>query len=152
MAPKLDALAKLYLESPPTAIPPETQAELCAFIMAEFQELPFSAEFSDFKRYDNADEMFADIEQGHLWVEAESYDADLYGNPFYGFAFLAEHDYSHYLCQSNFSLEGEITAYKTAACQAPSLAIQKILYSEIVLKSAAYLYLGHPPEPKLVFT
>lgn len=151
MAPKLDTLAKLYLESPPTAISPETQAELCAFVMEEFQELPFSAEFSDFRRYGNADEMFADIEQGHLWVEAESYDTDLYGNPFYGFAFLAIHDYDHYLTRSDFSLIGEITAYQAAASRAPSLEVQKILYSEIVLRAAVHLYLGHAPEPKLVF-
>ncbi|MEA5505107.1 hypothetical protein VB735_18740 [Halotia wernerae UHCC 0503] len=37
------------------------------------------------------------------------------------------------------------------ANQAPSLEIQKILYSELVLKSAAHLYLEHKPEPKVVF-
>lgn len=53
-------------------------------------------------------------------------------------AFLAVHDYNHYLTHSDFSLEGEIKAYRSAASRAPSLEIQKILYSEIVLKAVYY--------------
>lgn len=96
--------------------------------------------------------MFADIEQDHLWVSAEEgYDSSIYPNPFYGFAFLVMHDYDHYITQSDWSLEGEITAYKAAASRAPSLEIQKIVYSQIVLRAAAYIKLGHAPEPKTVF-
>jgi len=38
---------------------------------------------------------------------------------FYGFAFLVMHDYDHYVTGSDWSLEGEITAYKAAASRAP---------------------------------
>ena len=151
MAPKPEALAKLYLEGTPVEISEETRAELCEFIMNQFQQLPFSAQPSDFMHYETVEELFADLEQGYLWVCVETYDTDLYPNPFYGFAFLAIHDYDHYLTHSDFSLEGEITAYRAIAGRATSLEIQKILYSEIVLKSAAHIYLGHPPAPKLVF-
>lgn len=68
-----------------------------------------------------------------------------------GFAFLAIHDYYHCVAGADFSLEGEITAYRTLANQVPSLEIQKILFSEIVLKSSVHIYLSHLPEPKLVF-
>lgn len=132
MAPKVEILAKLYLEGTPVQISEQTRAELCEFIMSQFQQLPFSAQPSDFMRYETVEEIFADIEQGYLWVSVETYDTDLYGNPFYGFAFLAIHDYDHYLTRSDFSLIGEITAYQAAASRAPSLEIQKILYSEIV--------------------
>jgi len=95
--------------------------------------------------------MFADIEQGQLWVSAESYDSAVYPNPIYGFIFQGMHDYDHYLTNSDFSLDGEIVAYNFAAKRVPSLDIQKILYSEIVLRSAAYLYLRYTAASKIVF-
>jgi hypothetical protein len=102
-------------------------------------------------RYENAVEMFADIEQSHLWVSAESYDSAVYPNLIYGFIFQGMHNYDHYLTDTDFSLSGEIAAYHFTAKRVPSLDIQKILYSEIVLRSAAYLYLGHAAQPKIVF-
>ena len=95
--------------------------------------------------------MFADIKQSHLWVSAENYDTTLGLNPIYNFIFQAVHDDDHYLTNSDFSLEGEITTYNATAKRAPSLAVQKIIYSESVLKSAAYIVLGHAPISKIVF-
>ncbi|MBE9119638.1 transposase [Tychonema sp. LEGE 07199] len=148
---KVETLAKLYLESKAAEISDRTIAQLCDWLMGEFQQLPLNLQFSDYMRYENAEEMFADIKQGQLWVSAESYDSSVYPNPIYGFIFQGMHDYDHYLTDSEFSLEGEIVAYKFTAKRAPSLDIQKILYSEIVLRSAAYLYLGHMAAPKIVF-
>ncbi|MEG3894232.1 MULTISPECIES: transposase [unclassified Microcoleus] len=148
---KVETLAKLYLESKPAEISDQTIAQLCDWLMGEFQQLPLNLQFSDYIRYENAEEMFADIKQGQLWVSAESYDSSVYPNPIYGFIFQGMHDYDHYLTDSEFSLEGEIVAYNFTAKRAPSLDIQKILYSEIVLRSAAYLYLGHMAAPKIVF-
>ena len=42
-------------------------------------------------QYDSEIDMFADIEQDHLWESMESYDSDIYPNPFYGFALVAVH-------------------------------------------------------------
>lgn len=151
MAPNSEKLAKIYLEGTPAEISAETTAEFCEFIMSQFKALPFAVQASNTMRYDTVEELFADIEKDHLWVSLETYGADFYPNPFYGFAFLAVHDYDHYLTHSDFSLEGEIKAYRSIANRAPSLESQKILYSEIVLKSAAHIYLAHPPKPKLVF-
>lgn len=148
---QVETLAKLYLESKPAKIDSETVTQLCDWLMDEFQQLPLNLQFSDYMRYANAQEMFVDIEQSHLWVSADSYDSSVYPNPIYGFIFQGMHDYDHYLTDSSFSLKGEITAYRFAAKRVPSLEIQKILYSEIVLRSAAYLYLGHPAIPKIVF-
>ncbi|MGB3263668.1 MAG: transposase [Microcoleus sp.] len=148
---KVETLAKLYLESKPAEISDQTIAQLCDWLMGEFQQLPLNLQFSDYMRYENAEKMFADIEQGQLWVSAESYDSSVYPNPIYGFIFQGMHDCDHYLTDSDFSLEGEIVAYNFTAKRAPSLDIQKILYSEIVLRSAAYLYLGHRADPKIVF-
>lgn len=119
--------------------------------MDEFHQLPLNLQFSDYMRYSDAEEMFADIEQGHLWVSADSYDSSVYPNPIYGFIFQGMHDYDHYLTDSDFSLEGEIAAYNFTAKRVPKLEIQKILYSEIVLRSAVYLYLRHATAPKIVF-
>jgi hypothetical protein len=148
---KVETLTRLYLESSPADISDETIAQLCDWLMGEFQQLPLNLQFSNYMSYHNAAEMFADIEQSQLWVSADSYDTTLYPNPIYGFIFQAVHDYDHYLSGSDFSLEGEITAYKVTAKRAPSLEIQKILYSEIVLRSAAHIYLGHAPAAKIVF-
>jgi hypothetical protein len=148
---KVATLAQLYLESQPAEISTDTIAQLCDWLMAEFQQLPLNLQFSDFMRYADAEEMFADIQQDHLWVSAESYDSTVYPNPIYGFFFQGMHDYDHYLTKTDFSLEGEIKAYHFAAKRSPSLEIQKILYSEIVLRSAAYLDIGHAADPKIVF-
>jgi hypothetical protein len=151
MKSQVENLAKIYLQSPSVDISEETKTELCDWLMGEFQQLPINVQFSDYVRYETAVEMFADIEQGHLWESAESYDSAIYSNPFYGFAFLAIHDYDHYQTGGDFSIAGETKAYQATANRVESLSIQKILYSEIVLKSAAYIYLGHPPEEKIVF-
>lgn len=119
--------------------------------MDEFHQLPLNLQFSGYMRYANAKEMLADIEQGHLCVSADSYNSSVYPNPIYGFIFQGMHDYAHYLTNTNFSLEGEIAAYNFTAKRAPSLDIQKILYSEIVLRSAAHLYLGLAADSKIVF-
>lgn len=146
-----ETLAKLYLESKPAEIADETIAQLCDWLMDEFHQLPLNLQFANYMRYANAEEMFADIEQGHLWVSADSYDSSVYPNPIYGFIFQGMHDYDHFLTKTDFSLKGEIEAYNFRAKRVPSLEIQKIFYSEIVLRSAAYLYLGYAAAPKIVF-
>ncbi|MEH1949624.1 MAG: hypothetical protein V7K77_22110 [Nostoc sp.] len=147
----VETLANLYLKGKPAEISDETITQLCDWLMAEFHQLPLNLQFSDYMRYNNAQEMFADIELQQLWVSADSYDSTVYPNPIYGFIFQGMHDYDHYLTDTDFSLEGEIAAYNFTAKRAPSLDIQKILYSEIVLRSAAYLYLGYAATPKIVF-
>ena len=148
---KVETLAKLYLESEPAQITDATLAELCEWLWVEFESTPLNLEFSWYERYDNAAEMFADIKQSHLWVSAENYDTTLGLNPIYNFIFQAVHDNDHYLTDSDFSLEGEIATYNATAKRAPSLDIQKIIYSESVLRSAAYIFLGHAPISKIVF-
>ena len=148
---KVEILAKLYLESEPAQITDATLAELCEWLWVEFESTPLNLEFSWYERYDNAAEMFADIKQSHLWVSAENYDTTLGLNPIYNFIFQAVHDNDHYLTDSDFSLEGEIATYNATAKRAPSLDIQKIIYSESVLRSAAYIFLGHAPISKIVF-
>ncbi len=148
---KVETLAKLYLESDPAEISDATIAELCDWLWSEFQSTPLNLEFSWYERYSNAAEMFADIQQSHLWVSAENYDTTMGLNPIYNFIFQAMHDDDHYRTHSDFSLEGEIATYNATAKRAPSLDIQKIIYSESVLKSAAYIFLGHAPTSKIVF-
>jgi len=149
--PTLETLAKLYFNGQPTQVSEETKAEFCDWILEQFQQLPFAVQASYTLYYDRAEEMFGDIANEHLWVSMEGYDSEFYHNTFCGFALLAVHDYDHYQVQSDFTLDGEIQAYRKIAARAPSLDIQKILYSELVLKSAAHLYWGEKPESKVVF-
>jgi len=150
-ASKVKTLAKLYLETEPAEISDRAIAELCDWLWSEFQTMPLNLEFSWYERYDNAAEMFADIKQSHLYISAENYDTSLGINPIYNFIFQAVHDHDHYLTHSDFSLEGEIATYNATAKRSTSLNIQKIIYSESVLRPAAYLALGHPPLSKIVF-
>ena len=148
---RVETLAKFYLESPPADISSETISQLCDWLMDEFHQLPLNLQFSEYMRYANAEEMLKDIAESHLWISAESYDSAVYPNPIYGFIFQGIHDYDHYLTNSDFSLAGEIIAYSFTAKRVPSLDIQKILYSEVVLRTAAYLQIGHAGAPKVVF-
>jgi len=148
---KVETLAKLYLESDPAEISDATITALCDWLWTEFYSTPLNLQFSWYERYNNAAEMSADIQQSHLWVSAENYDMNLGLNPIYNFIFQAMHDDDHYRTHSDFSLEGEIATYNATAKRAPSLDIQKIIYSESVLKSAAYIFLGHAPISKIVF-
>lgn len=148
---KVEVLAKLYLESEPATISDATIAQFCDWLWGEYQSLPLNVEFSWYERYSSVVEMFADIKQSHIWVSAENYDTTLGINPIYNFIFQAIHDNDHYITKSGFCLEGEIASYHVTAKRAPSLDIQKILYSEIVLRPAAYLFLGHAPTAKIVF-
>ena len=148
---RVRTLAKLYLDSQPANLSSETISQLCDWLMDEFHQLPLDLQFSDYMRYANAEEMFKDIAQSHLWVSAENYDSTVYPNPIYGFIFQGIHDYDHYLTGSDFSIIGEITAYNFTTKRVPSLDIQKILYSEVVLRTAAYLQLGRAADPKIVF-
>jgi hypothetical protein len=148
---QIETLAKLYLEGKPAEISTEIITQLCDWLMNEFQQLPLDLQYSDYMRYTNAEEMFVDIDQDHLWVSAESYDSAVYPNPIYGFIFQGLHDYDHYLTNSDFSLQGEIVAYNFRVKRVPNLDIQKIIYSEVVLRTAAYLQLGYAAAPKVVF-
>jgi hypothetical protein len=148
---QIETLAKLYIEGRPAEISTETITQLCDWLMNEFQQLPLDLQYSDYMRYANDKEMFVDIDQGHLWVSAESYDSAVYPNPIYGFIFQGLHDYDHYLTNSDFSLKGEIVAYNFRVKRVPNLDIQKIIYSEVVLRTAAYLQLGYAAAPKVVF-
>jgi hypothetical protein len=93
------------------------------------------------------------LEQSHHHDRKCESSARLFSNtnPFYGAILADVHDYDHYRSQSDWTLAGEIAAYHTTANRAPSLEIQKILYSQIVLRAATHLYLGYLPEPKIVF-
>jgi hypothetical protein len=151
MNAKLVTLAQLYLASHPAEISAATQAELSDWLMGEFRQLPLKLLFSDYPHYHSPAEVFADIEQDQLWVNTEAYETAIYTNPFAGAVLAAVHDYDHYQTQSDWSWAGEVTAYRAIANRAPSLEIQKILYSQIVLRAAAHIYLGHLPNSKIVF-
>ncbi|MCY7337539.1 MAG: transposase [Chamaesiphon sp.] len=151
---KVETLAQLYLESAPAEISEATISELCDWLWTEYYTaLPLNLQFSWYDRYNNAAEMSADIQQGHLWVSAENYayDLNLGLNPFYNVIFQAVHDDDCYRTCSDFSLAGEIATYNATAKRAPSLNVQKIIYSESVLRSAAHIVLGSAPIAKIVF-
>lgn len=145
---KVEILAKLYLKGDPAEISDATIAELCGWLWGEFQSAPQNSQSSWDARYDTVVEMFADIKKSHLWV-AKNYDPTLGPNPIRNFIsqMMHDNDYTH----KDFSLVEEIAAYNAAAKSAPSLTVQKIIYSEGVLRSAAQLFLGYAPIAKIVF-
>lgn len=151
VTPQVEILAKLYLESSPAELSDVILDQLQDWLWSELQSSTLDLEFSWYDRYQDATAMFTDIQQNHLWVSAENYDTSLGINPIFNFIFQALHDDDHYRTDSDFSLAGEIAAYRATAKRAPNINIQKIIYSESVLRPAAYLFLGHAPISKIVF-
>jgi hypothetical protein len=148
---KLETLARIYLEGDSLEISDTIIIELCNWLLSEFQTNPLNIEFSSHERYHSTAERLADIQQGHLWVSAEKYDTAMGSNPIYNLILQVIHSNNHYRTYSDFSLEGEIQTYNATSKRAPSLNIQKIIYSESVLRSAAHLFLRHAPTSKIVF-
>jgi hypothetical protein len=60
---QVETLAKLYLEGKPAEISSATIAQLCDWLMDEFHQLPIDLRYSEYMRYANAEEMFADIQR-----------------------------------------------------------------------------------------
>jgi hypothetical protein len=148
---QVENLAKLYLEGNSIEISDDTVIELCNWLVSEFQNTSLDIEFSWYERYHSEAERLADIQQGHLWISAEKYDLTIGLNPIYNIILQVLHSHNHYRIHSDFSLEGEIATYNATSKRAPSLSIQKIIYSESVLRSAAHVFLGYTPPSKLVF-
>jgi hypothetical protein len=148
---KVETLAKLYLESPPAEISNTMLNQLRDWLWDELQSIPTDIQFSWYRRYENADEMFADIQKTHRWVSGKNYDPILDINSVLNFILQAVCNDDHYYTNSNFSLAGEIAAYNATSKRAPNLSIQKIIYSETVLRPAAHVFLGYAPISKIVF-
>lgn len=53
---QVETLAELYLEGKPAEISAEAVAQLCNWLMTEFQQLPLNLQFSDYMRYADAKE------------------------------------------------------------------------------------------------
>jgi hypothetical protein len=148
---KVETLAHLYLEGDVAEISDATVVELCNWIWTEFQNSPQNQRLLWFERYSNVIELFNNIKQSHLWASGKNYGTTLDTNPIYHFISQAMHNNDYYRAHSSVPLEEEIATYNAAAKIVPSLIIQKIIYSETVLRSAAHLFLGHPPIAKIVF-
>ncbi len=148
---QVESLAKLYLESQPAQLSDTMLAELCDWLWGELQKSSFNQQGLWYARYNSGTELLAELQQVSHWESAEHGHTTLALNPIYSFIFQVMHDEDHQPTRSDFSLAREIATYKASAKRVPSLNVQKMLYSANVLRSAAYLFLGHAPSAKMVF-
>lgn len=146
---KVESLAKLYLESKPAEISDTMIAELCDWVWGECQVNSLSRQCSWYAYYNNAREIFSDIQQRHLWMSAEDCNTTFGLHSVYSFIFQAMHDDDDYPTRNDSSLE--IATYNVIAKRVPSLNVQKMIYSPRVLRSAAYLFLGYMLIAKMVY-
>lgn len=146
--PKIEELGRWYLEAEDIANTPKGQAmakEQAARIQREFQRLVkrVSVEFTERDPYPNVEAMRQDIESNKrmfvytlfsetpLWTEKVNWMA------------RAVHDWDHYVSGADFTMQGEIDAYRYTAARSPALA--ELYLSEIALQAAANNIIGQFP-------
>jgi hypothetical protein len=66
--------------------------------------------------------------------------------------FRAVHDYHHFISEFDFSLMGEIKAFKHISSMVESVVAKQILFSEIVLQAAYTHQYGEFPAQKIVLS
>jgi hypothetical protein len=145
---EIEELGRFYIEAKDIALTPKAQAmarEQAARVQREFQKLTrkIRVEFTERDPYPDVEAMRADIESNQrmyvytlfsetpLWTEQVNWMA------------RAVHDWDHYVSGADFTMQGEIEAYRYSAARSPALA--ELYLSEIALQAAANNVLGAFP-------
>jgi hypothetical protein len=111
-------------------------------VRREFEKLTkrVNVEFTERDPYTSFEELQADVlGNKHMWVFTGFSDTPLW-SPQVNWMSRAVHDMDHVLANTDFSMEGELTAFQVAAARAPELA--PLYLSEIALQAASFHVLG----------
>lgn len=119
--------------------------EQAARVQREFEKVRKQVRviFTERDPYRNLEEMISDIEGNRrMFVFTGFSDTPLW-EPEINWRARAVHDWDHYKAQVDFSLPGEVAAYRYTAAKAPELA--PLYLSEIALQAASATVLGDFP-------
>lgn len=141
----IEDLGRAYIEGEDIAHSPEAKAmarEQAARVHREFDKLRqhIRIEFTDRDPYASFEELIADVQGNQrMKVYTGSSETPLWDERTNWMA-RAVHDWDHVQAMVDFSLPGELAAYRAAASRAPALS--PLYLSEIALQAASYHVLG----------
>lgn len=148
---ELEVMAQAYQAGRDATRSPEVQRMVDAEmrrVKRAFDRLPFEVRFVDFDPYSSYEEMKADVLANNrmlVWTGAS--DTPLW-DPLTNWQARAVHDWDHIQNDVDFSIGGEVEAYRRSAARRPGLA--PLYLSEIVLQAAVQVHTGDFEEQKLV--
>lgn len=149
----LRMLSKEYTSAPDLFLTDADRADLVKFILREYQHLRnvgIEVVLSDVDPYPDYTEMREDVLLNHrLKVFIGGTDSPIL-TQHENIMFRAVHDYHHVVCGGDFSLKGEIRAFKHVASLLKNATLQRLLFSEIVLQAATAIKTGAFPEQRIV--
>ncbi|CAD5980729.1 hypothetical protein PCC9214_04696 [Planktothrix tepida] len=146
-------LAIHYLKCKGDTLNRRDQKGFSEWIHHLFLQVPFPVEYIAGQPYQSAAEMTEDVRlTGVLKISTDFNDPVVLSRED-NLLYRAIHDSHHILGGWDFSWEGELAACQYFCSLTNNRLYHRILFSELILQAAAYLYLGDfPQEQKLVLT
>lgn len=149
----LRMLSKEYQSAPDLTLTSADRAELVKFIMREYQHvrnMGIDIVLCTEDPYSGFHEMREDVLLNkRLKVFIGGTDSPILTHH-QNVMFRVVHDYHHVLQGADFSLKGEIKAWRHIAAQLQSITLRKMMFSEIVLQAATAIKTGSFPEQRIV--
>ncbi|WP_156093081.1 hypothetical protein [Planktothrix serta] len=146
-------LAIWYLECKGHTLNRRDQKAFSEWVRLLYQKLPFLVEYVAGQPYKTASEMTEDVRQTGVLKISTDFNDPVVLTPEYNLFYRAIHDSHHILGGWDFSWEGELAACQYFCSLTNNRLYHRILFSELILQAAAYLYLGDfPQEQKLVLS
>lgn len=146
-------LAASYINDADLKVSVHDRRDLISFIAREYGKLLSSGldiVLCDDDPYSGYDEMRRDYLQNHrLKVFTGGTSSPLLSDQL-NIMFRAVHDAHHLQVDADFSLEGEIKAFRHVASMTHSHTLKKLFFSEIVLQAATFYTTGEFPEQRIV--
>lgn len=149
----LRMLTNEYLTCPTLTLTSADLQELKVFILQQYRELldtGIKVVLCDDDPYSDHDEMFWDVlNNQQLKVFCGGTPSPILGHNL-NVMFRAVHDWHHVKCGGDFTLKGEIRAFKHIAGLLQNHTLQRLMFSEIVLQAATAIKTGTFPEQRIV--
>lgn len=146
-------LAIWYLECQGHTLNGRDQKAFSEWIHHLFLQVPFPVEYVAGQPYQSAAEMTEDVRKTGVLKISTDFNDPVVLTPEYNLFYRAIHDTHHILGGWDFSWEGELAACQYFCTLTHNKLYHRILFSELILQAAAFLFLGDfPQEQKLVLT
>lgn len=148
----VQALARIYDESPSLEVSPGTKQDLKILIDFLYEQLPYAIRFVDFQPYENHTQMIEAVQNGGPLLISSQFNDSVIFDSETNLKFRAVHDSHHIALNADFSIVGEYATFEEIARLTENTTIRQVLYSEIVLQAASAIVNGEFKLQKLVLT
>ena len=147
MAHSTAHFAALYLKGKGQRPTTEERATFGNWLATQFNRIRGIVDFTSDEV--SPEELMANYDLTGRLLISTAYNVHPHWLPVENAQFRAIHDWHHIQAGAGFDMAGEIKAYQHAAAHAP-VALDWILFSEIVLQAAAAIHTGSFQRQKLV--